>query len=52
MYACEELFGQIRGEEVQELVQRTTGAAACPCKEGRVCPLLPARKVEVTIRGA
>jgi hypothetical protein len=38
---CVKMFGSVRGAEVQELVERTTGEP-CPCVAGRVCPLLPA----------
>lgn len=38
--ACKEMFGEVRGSEIIELVERTTGEA-CPCKQGFVCPLLP-----------
>jgi len=39
--ACKAMFGEVRGAEIVDLVERTTGEA-CPCKQGRVCPLLPA----------
>ena len=37
---CKALFGDVRGSEIVELVEATTGEA-CPCKQGRPCPLLP-----------
>nr|WP_324130776.1 hypothetical protein [Aeromicrobium sp.] len=36
---CREMFGQARGVEIQELVEKVTGAD-CPCIQGKVCPLL------------
>jgi hypothetical protein len=36
---CEALFGRERGAEIQELVERLVDGP-CPCKSGRVCPLL------------
>lgn len=38
---CKTMFGEARGSEIIELVERTTGEL-CPCKAGRACPLLPA----------
>jgi len=37
--ACEELFGQERGAEVSNFVERITGMP-CPCLRGEVCPLI------------
>lgn len=38
---CAQMFGQVAGDEIIELIERTTGEQ-CPCKQGRRCPLLPA----------
>lgn len=38
---CKVLLGEVRGGEVNELVERVTGGP-CPCKRGLTCPLLPA----------
>jgi hypothetical protein len=38
---CTKIFGQVRGAEIVELVERTTGQP-CPCKQGRPCPLVEA----------
>lgn len=35
---CEAAFGLVRGREIQQLVEDSTGEA-CPCKQGRPCPL-------------
>ena len=37
---CKVLFGETRGDEVIELVERVTGGP-CPCRQGLPCPLLP-----------
>ena len=37
---CEVLFTTERGRAVQELIEGATGEL-CPCKQGKVCPLLP-----------
>jgi hypothetical protein len=39
MLECERLFGELRGREVQDLVEAATGEL-CPCKRDMVCPLL------------
>lgn len=36
---CMRMFGRVHGEEIIELVERTTGER-CPCQRGQVCPLL------------
>ncbi len=41
---CKEKLGEVRGAELVALVERATGEK-CPCKQGRVCPLLPAAAV-------
>lgn len=39
---CKKMFGEVRGAEIVELIERTTGED-CPCKQGRACPILPAK---------
>jgi len=39
-YGCEVLFGAKRAQDMQDMIERATGDV-CPCKRGRVCPLLP-----------
>ena len=36
--ACKIMFGEVRGSEIIELMERTTGKP-CPCKQGGTCPL-------------
>jgi len=47
---CEALFGLRRGAQIIAAVEEDTGAP-CPCRQGRVCPLLgtlePVAEVEV-----
>ena len=38
---CEALFGLERGAQIVAAVEQDTGDV-CPCKQGRVCPLLGA----------
>lgn len=40
MLTCQAIYGSQRGEELSAFIEVVTGAA-CPCKQGRVCPLLP-----------
>lgn len=40
MLGCVTLFGPDRGAEVQLMVEAALGGP-CPCKLGKVCPLLP-----------
>lgn len=47
-YGCEILFTEDRAEAVQELIEGATGEP-CPCKQGKVCPLLPELKVPTPI---
>jgi hypothetical protein len=35
---CEKLFGQRRGIEIREHIERLTGGP-CPCKVGLACPM-------------
>lgn len=37
---CEVAMGLIRGREIQELVEESTGRP-CPCRLGHACPLEP-----------
>lgn len=37
---CMTMFGAVRGAEVIELIERTTGEP-CPCKRRGACLLLP-----------
>lgn len=37
---CKRVFGEVRGSEIVDLMERTTGEL-CPCKQGAPCPLLP-----------
>lgn len=37
---CKVLLGEVRGAEVNELVERVSGGT-CPCRLGQPCPLLP-----------
>jgi hypothetical protein len=39
MFTCEALFGAARGREIQDMIEGLI-EAPCPCKAGRVCPLL------------
>lgn len=41
-------MGLIRGREIQDLIERSTGEL-CPCKVGRGCPLEPAKRVPPTM---
>jgi len=41
MYGCEVMWGDGRAAKVQALVEESLGDS-CPCKRGRVCPVLPA----------
>lgn len=49
MYACQELFGIQRGQEVHELVEQSTGAP-CPCLSGKSCPLVAAAPTDLVLR--
>lgn len=39
---CKARFGEVRGREIQVLVEESTGDI-CPCKQGQPCPLLVRR---------
>lgn len=41
LLACEKIFGQVRGNEIRELVERTSGQL-CPCMRDLPCPLVAA----------
>lgn len=45
MLACYKLFGTDRARQVQEMVESATGEL-CPCKQDKVCPLLPLERSE------
>lgn len=40
MYGCEILFTEEQGRKMMDMIERVTGEA-CPCKQGKTCPLLP-----------
>lgn len=37
---CRVLFGEKRGDEIREMVEKVTGSD-CPCIKGLRCPLVP-----------
>lgn len=39
MYQCEFVWDPARARQVQDLVEKATGAP-CPCKEGKPCPFV------------
>lgn len=45
LLTCQAIFGEERGAELSAFLERATGEP-CPCRQGRVCPLLPANVVE------
>lgn len=42
MRGCELLYGKERADKLQTAYEFMDGGP-CPCKQGRVCPLLPAK---------
>jgi hypothetical protein len=40
LLVCEAIYGVERGIEVRAMVEGATGEA-CPCRQGRPCPLMP-----------
>lgn len=40
LLTCQAIYGIERGGELVALLEDATGEL-CPCKQGRVCPLLP-----------
>lgn len=48
MVECERLFGQTQGRLICEMIEDSLGHA-CPCKAGRVCPLIAGPLVSLEI---
>lgn len=46
LLTCQAMYGIERGDRIIAVLEEATGEP-CPCKQGVVCPLMPADSVEL-----